>query len=30
MLSIEEKKAIINYRVQKSYNNLEEAKEVSK
>lgn len=30
MLSIEEKKAMINYRVQKSYNNLEEAKEVSK
>lgn len=30
MLSIDEKKAIINYRIQKSYDNLNEAKEVSK
>lgn len=30
MLSIEEKKAIINYRIQKSYDNLNEAKEVAK
>lgn len=30
MLSIDEKKAIINYRIQKSYDNLNEAKEVAK
>lgn len=30
MLSNEEKKAIINYRVQKAYDNLNEAKEVAK
>ena len=28
MLSVDEKKAIINYRIQKSYGNLNEAKEV--
>ena len=30
MLSVDEKKAIINYRIQKSYGNLNEAKEVAK
>lgn len=30
MLSIDEKKAIIHYRIQKSYDNLNEAKEVIK
>lgn len=30
MLSVDEKKAIINYRIQKSYGNLNEAKEVVK
>ncbi len=30
MLSIDKKKAIINYRIQKSYDNLNEAKEVAK
>ena len=30
MLSIVEKKAIINYRILKSYDNLNEAKEVAK